>query len=152
MLETKYNIIEDEWVEVNEPIESYDTGLNQFTYKIIGCCFDVYNELGKGFLEIVYKDALEYEFKKRNIVFEREKKYKIHYKDIILKHYYVADFVVENCVIFEVKAQSGIIEDHYKQVINYLAASKCDFALLVNFAENSLKYKRIILSKNKNSR
>jgi len=63
-------------------------------YKIIGKCFEVHNSLGPGFLEIVYKDALEYEFKKAGIPFEREKKYEVHYKDLILSHKFYADFVV----------------------------------------------------------
>ena len=101
----------------------------------------------KVFLEIVYKDALEYELKEREIYFEREKKYEIKYKEIILPHYYLADFVVMDKVIVEIKAQEGAIEENVKQVINYLAASECQVGLLINFAEKSLKYKRILLTK-----
>jgi len=61
-------------------------------YKIVGCCLEVYNNLGKGFLEIVYKDAIEYEFVKNNVPFVREKQFNIKYKDIILQHKYFADF------------------------------------------------------------
>jgi GxxExxY protein len=121
--------------------------LNKVTYEVIGSCFDVYNELGKGFLEIVYKDALQIEFNQRNIPFEREKKYEIEYKGLILPHYYFSDFVIDNTIILEIKAQEGVIETHTKQIINYLAVSKCKIGLLVNFGENSLKYKRIILTK-----
>ena len=64
------------------------------SYKIIGVLFEVYNNLGNGFLEIVYKDALEHEFKERNIKFEREKEYVVKYKDIVLPHKFYADFVV----------------------------------------------------------
>ena len=64
------------------------------SYKIIGICFEVHNNLGPGFLEIVYKDALEYEFKRAGIPFEREKEYEVNYKDIILPHKFYADFVV----------------------------------------------------------
>lgn len=137
------------WQEVNEPIADYSAvdDINSTSYRIIGACFDVYNILGRGFSEIVYKDALEYEFKKRNIFYEREKKFEIEYKDIILPHYYNADFVVGGQVILEVKAQNGVIEDHFKQVINYLAVSKCPLGLITNFGEASLKYKRVILTK-----
>ncbi len=63
------------------------------SYLIIGKCFEVYNNLGPGFLEIVYKDALEYEFRKAKIPFEREKEYKVHYKNEILPHKFYADFL-----------------------------------------------------------
>lgn len=115
------------------------------SYKIIGICMEVHRILGKGFLEIVYKDALEYEFKQQNILYEREKKYEIEYKNIILPHHFYADFVVFDKIILEVKAQQGIVENHYKWVINYLAASKCKLGLIVNFGEDSLITKRVIL-------
>ncbi len=63
------------------------------SYEIIGKCMKVHNNLGPGFLEIVYKDALEFEFRKAGIPFEREKKYVVHYEDIILPHKFFADFV-----------------------------------------------------------
>jgi GxxExxY protein len=115
------------------------------SYKIIGICMEVHRILGKGFLEIVYKDALEYEFKLQNIPYEREKKYEIEYKDTILPHYFHADFVVFDKIILEVKAQQGIVKNHIKWVINYLAASKCKLGLIVNFGEDSLITKRVIL-------
>lgn len=115
------------------------------SYEIIGTCMEVHRILGKGFLEIVYKDALEYEFKKKGIPYEREKKYEIEYKDIILPHHFYADFVVHDKIILELKAQKGIVENHYKWVLNYLAASKCKLGLLVNFGEESLVTKRLIL-------
>lgn len=117
------------------------------TYQIIGACMEVHSVLGKGFLEIVYKDALEYEFKLRKIPYERETRLDVHYKDIILPHYYFADFFVFGEIIVETKAQNGIIDELYKQTINYLAACHKTLGLLINFGEDSLKYKRIILTK-----
>ena len=105
---------------------------------------EVYNNLGAGFLEIIYKDALEYEFRKAGIPFEREKEYKINYKDIVLSHKYYADFVLFDKIILEVKAASGIDKVFIAQVINYLSVSKNKLALIVNFGELSLKYKRIV--------
>jgi len=101
--------------------------------------------LGKGFLEIVYKDAIEYEIRKKAIPYDREKKYEIQYKDTLLPHQFFADFVVFDNVILEVKAQEGLVEEHYSQVINYLAVSKCKIGLIVNFGKDSLEYKRLIL-------
>lgn len=122
-----------------------DIYLKEESYKIIGLCMEVHKILGKGHSEVVYKDALEYEFKINSIPFEREKNYEIGYKDIILPRKYVADFVVYNEIIFEVKAISQLTNSDIKQTLNYLASSKNKLGLLVNFGEDSLKYKRIIL-------
>lgn len=81
-----------------------DYYLKDETYKIIGLCMEVHKILGKGHSEVVYKDALEYEFKMNSIPFEREKEYRIEYKDIILPRYYFADFVVYDEIILEAKA------------------------------------------------
>ena len=114
------------------------------SYQVIGKCMEVHNNLGPGFLEIVYKDALEYEFKKANIPFQREKEYEVNYKGIILPHKFYADFVVYNQIILEVKAVSAITDEFIAQCINYLKVSGNKLALLVNFGELKLKYKRIV--------
>jgi len=117
------------------------------SYLIIGKCMEVYNNLGAGFLEIVYKDALEYEFQKANISYEREVEYKINYKGIILPHKFYADFVVMDKIILEIKATSkGFDDKHIAQSINYLKVSGNKLALLVNFGESSLRYKRLIFT------
>ena len=115
------------------------------SFKIIGLCMEVHNNLGKGFLEIVYKDALEYEFKKNNIPFEREKEFEVNYKDIILPHKFYADFVVFDKIILEVKGMTGIADEHIAQTLNYLKVSVCKLGLIVNFGELSLQYKRVVL-------
>ena len=122
-----------------------DIYLKEESYKIIGICMQVHKILGKGHSEVVYKEALEYEFKLNSIPFEREKMYEIEYKDIVLPRKYVADFVVYNEIIFEVKAISQLTNSDIKQTLNYLASSKNKLGLLANFGEDSLKYKRIIL-------
>lgn len=122
-----------------------DIYLKEESYKIIGLCMEVHRILGKGHSEVVYKDALEYEFKINSIPFEREKIYEIEYKEIILPRKYVADFVVYDEIIFEVKAISQLTNSDIKQTLNYLASSKNKLGLLTNFGEDSLKYKRIIL-------
>lgn len=122
-----------------------DIYLKEESYKIIGICMEVHKILGKGHSEVVYKDALEYEFKLNSIPFEREKMYEIKYKDIVLPRKYVADFVAYNEIIFEVKAISQLTNSDIKQTLNYLASSKNKLGLLANFGEDSLKYKRIIL-------
>lgn len=115
------------------------------TYQIIGSCMEVHSELGAGFSETVYKDALEQEFLWQDIPFEREVEFKVRYKDIILPHYYYADFVVFDQVILEAKAVSELRDEHYQQTINYLAVSGLELGLLVNFRKPKLVYKRVIL-------
>jgi len=115
------------------------------SYEIIGKCMEVYNNLGGGFLEIVYKDALEIEFQQAGIPYEREKEYQICYKGIVLPRKLVADFVVMNKIILEVKAASEIHDENIAQSINYLAVSRNKLALCVNFGRKGLDYKRVIL-------
>jgi GxxExxY protein len=135
----------EESSEIYESLEKYP--FQEETYKLIGVCMEVHRNLGKGFLEVVYKDALQYELRKVNIGFEREKKFEIAYKDIILPHYYIADFVAFGKIIIQVKAQENVAENHYKQVINYLSVSKLKLGLIINFGEESLKFKRVALTK-----
>ena len=118
---------------------------SELTGKIIGWCMEVHKILGKGHNEIVYGDAIEYEFTRNKIPFEREKKYNITYKDIILPHHNFSDFVVFDEIILELKAIQSLSNSEIKQTLNYLAASKNQIGLLINFGEDSLKYKRIIL-------
>jgi GxxExxY protein len=115
------------------------------SYKIIGICMEVYNVLGPGFLEIVYKDAIEYEFRKQGIVYEREQEYAVNYKDIILPHKFYADFTVLNKIILEVKAVSCITDEFIARAINYLKVSGNKLALIVNFGEPKLVSKRVLL-------
>lgn len=122
-----------------------DFYLKDETYAIIGCCMEVHKILGRGHTEIIYGDALEYEFRKSAIPFEREKKFDIAYKEIILPHYYFSDFVLYDKIILEIKAIQQLSSNEIKQTLNYLAASKNKIGLLINFGENSLKYKRVIL-------
>ncbi|WP_299672508.1 GxxExxY protein [uncultured Polaribacter sp.] len=103
------------------------------SYDIVGTLFEVHNNLGGGFLEVVYKDALEYEFEKRNINFEREKEYIINYKDIVLKHHFFADFVIFNKIILEIKSVKKFHPKHIAQCINYLKVSKNKLCILLNF-------------------
>jgi GxxExxY protein len=119
--------------------------LAEDTYVLIGIAMEIHGALGKGFLEIVYKDAFEYELRNRNIFYEREKEYSVQYKDYILPHKFHADFVVAENIIIEIKAKAGIIEEHYSQVLNYLSVSKCKIGLIFNFGVNSLQTKRVIL-------
>ncbi len=128
--------------EVNDNASQYI--LKDETFEIIGACMEVHKELGNGFLEAVYKDALEIEFKLKDIPYQREKAYEIEYKGQKLNRKYIADFIVFDQIVLEVKAQEIIAPVNYAQTINYLTTSKNKIGLLVNFGSSSLQYKRLI--------
>ena len=115
------------------------------TYKIIGLCMEVHKNLGPGLLEIVYKDALEIEFRENNIPFEREKEYSIEYKGKILPHKFYADFIINEDIVLEVKAIKDFSSEHIAQILNYIKLSHSELGLLINFQTKSLQYKRYIL-------
>ncbi|MDO9256775.1 MAG: GxxExxY protein [Bacteroidales bacterium] len=116
------------------------------TYKIIGLAIEVHKTLGKGFLEIIYKDALELELKWAEVPYTREKSFMINYKGTLLKRLYNADFVVYDKIIVEIKSQTEIIDANYKQTINYLAVSNLSVGLILNFGKESLSFHRVILT------
>ena len=116
------------------------------SYKIIGAAFKVYNTLGPGFLEAVYQEALEIEFQRQGIPYEREKELKISYDGIELKQTYKSDFVCFGKIIVELKAVSSLDEVHRSQVYNYLHATNYKLGLLLNFGcPDELEYERKVL-------
>ena len=113
-------------------------------YEIVGFCMEVHRILGPGLLEIVYKDALEIEFKSNNIPYEREKEYNVEYKGIILQHKFYADFVVYDDIILEVKSVKEISNDHLAQTLNYMKLADTPIGIIANFQNKSLVHKRLI--------
>ncbi len=103
----------------------------------------VYNELGCGFFEKVYQEALELEFKEASIPYKREQKLQILYKGKPLQLDYIADFICYDKIVVELKAVSELSDIHLAQVLNYLKATNMDLGLLVNFGEQSLHIERI---------
>ena len=118
---------------------------NNDTYKIMGICMSVHRELRKDFSEVVYGGALEIEFIHNNINYSREKQFDIIYKGNVLPHKYKADFTIEKKIVLEIKAISNLTNSNIKQILNYLAVSKLKLGILINFGEDSLKHKRVIL-------
>ena len=118
-------------------------------FKLAGFCMEIHRELGKGHDEVIYKDAFVVELQHAKIPFNRELKYEVNYKGVILPHHYRADLVIWNKILFEAKAVEMLTEAHVKQVLNYLAASKLELGLLVNFGADSLEWKRVVLSRPK---
>lgn len=115
------------------------------SYKIIGACFEVHNILGHGFSEAVYKDALEIELVKLKIPFVREKAFTIVYKEQKLRHFFVADFVVYDNIILEIKIGAYIGDPYIKQTINYLKASGLRLGIVINFGLSKLESQRIVI-------
>ena len=114
------------------------------TYTIIGAAMEVHKQLGRGFLEAVYQEALAVELASRDVPFAREVELPILYKGLKLHTGYRADFVCYDTIILELKAlrSTGVVED--AQLINYLKATKMHIGLLLNFGANSLEFKRFV--------
>ncbi len=124
---------------------------NEFYYKkdenytIVGLCMEVHRLLGCGLLEIVYKDALEIEFRNHNIPYQREREFSIEYKGIILPHKFYADFIVYDDIILEVKSVKEISNDHLAQTLNYMKLAETQIGIIANFQNKSLVHKRLVL-------
>jgi hypothetical protein len=114
------------------------------SYLIIGACIQVHKKLGSGFLESVYSEALELEFKKVAIPYEREKKLPVYYDEKPLNKYFRADFVRYNSIILELKATKFLVDADLQQTLNNVKATQFKLGLLINFGTPSLTYKRIV--------
>jgi GxxExxY protein len=114
-------------------------------YKIIGLCMKVHTKLGKGFKEIVYKDAMEVEMRKDpGIPYEREKPFSITYEQVVLRHKFNADFFVFDAIVLEIKAVSQLHADAFRQTLNYLKTSKVKLGIIINFGADKLEFQRIV--------
>lgn len=120
------------------------------SYSIIGACFEVYKDKGCGFVEPVYQECLEIEFKFRNIDFQAQKQLHLSYRGKILENYYKPDFICFDKIIVEIKAVQKLVDEHRAQVMNYLKATGFELGLLVNFGHHpKLEYERIAWSTTK---
>ncbi|MDD2774201.1 MAG: GxxExxY protein [Elusimicrobiales bacterium] len=117
------------------------------TYAVIGAAMEVHRELGYGFLEAVYQEALVVEFENQKVQFQRELPIDVIYKGVKLNTSYRPDFICHGSIIVEIKAMTAIGKSEFAQVINYLKATGLKKALLLNFAPSRLEYKRIVLTK-----
>ena len=121
-----------------------DIVFKEESYAIIGAAMEVHRELGCGFTEPVYQDALEYEFQLRKIPYQREMPISVVYKGKSLGKCFRADFVCFDKIIVELKAVQSLVNEYYAQVYNYLKAGGFDLGLLINFGQTSLEYERIV--------
>ncbi len=115
------------------------------TYRIIGACFDVYNEKGCGFLEPVYQECLEFELGFQEIPFQSKLPLELYYKGYPLRQTYEPDFICFGKVVVEIKAVREIRDEHRAQLLNYLHATGLEVGLLINFGHYpKLEYERIV--------
>jgi len=124
-------------------MSSDPTGLNALTGEIIRCAFTVGNGLGAGFLEKVYENALAHELRKSGLAVEQQKEIEVRYDNVIVGHY-VADLVVADSVIVELKALKAFDAIHYAQCLNYLKATGMKICLLINFGSPKVQVKRFM--------
>ncbi len=120
----------------------------ELTEKIIRCFFSVYNNLGFGFLEKVYENALKHELAVAGLSFDTQKEISVFY-DGIRVGYYVSDLIVENLVLLELKAVEALTPDHEYQLINYLKATSIEVGLLLNFGKKPQIKRRSFLNERK---
>jgi len=116
--------------------------LDEITYKINGCAMKIHNTLGNGFQEVIYQRCLAIELKKTGLVFKREKEQNIFYEGYLVGTRR-ADFIVENCVIVELKAIISLENVHLAQAKNYVVAYDFPIGLLINFGATSLQFKKV---------
>ena len=118
-------------------------------YAIIGASMDVYNELGPGFLEAVYQEAMEIELTRRGIPFVSRPELPIFFKGERLKKYYVADFLIYDKIMIEIKALKSLTSHEEAQLLNELKITRTKLGLLINFgSDQKLEWKRRIYTKN----
>jgi GxxExxY protein len=117
------------------------------SHAVIGAAMEVHNTLGHGFLEAVYLNALCLELASRQIPFRREVPIPVYYKEVKLACGYRVDFLCYGSLLVEIKAQVGLTDIDDAQVINYLRATDCERALLLNFGTARLQYRRLVLTK-----
>lgn len=129
---------------MNENKTYHDLYLKEECYKIIGCAMEVHRELGNGFLEAVYQEALSREFDTQNVSYRSQEVLDIFYKEVLLEKKYISDFICYGKIIIELKTVNKLKSEHYAQVLNYLKATNCKLGLLINFGATSLEYKRIV--------
>jgi len=119
------------------------------SYAIIGAAMEVYNQLGPGFLEIIYHDAMKIELSEQNIPFESEKPLTVCYRGLTLAHEYFADLICYGRILVELKAQKEIHDVHLAQVMNYLKATGLGLGYVINFGHpEKLQWKRVVMSDN----
>ena len=113
----------------------------ELTHKIIGCAYQVFNQLGFGFLESVYKKAMIHELGKNSLKVEPEKPLSVYYDHVSVGEFF-ADLYVQDSIIVELKSVQTILKEHEAQLVNYLNAAKRKIGLIINFGPSGVEVKR----------
>lgn len=113
---------------------------DSLTQKIIGVCFAVHNELGAGFIEKVYENALRIALEQEGLIVRQQKPIIVHFRGQVVGEY-LADLIVNDCVLIELKAVKRLSPEHQSQLINYLKATDIETGLLINFATPRIEVK-----------
>ena len=116
---------------------------SDITGKILKAFYNVYNNLGFGFLEKVYEKSMLIDLRKLGLKAENQKQIKVYYDNIEVGEYY-ADIIVNDCVIIELKAAENLIPEHEAQLVNYLRATEIEVGLLLNFGKTPQKIRRVL--------
>jgi GxxExxY protein len=115
----------------------------ELSYEIIGCAYEVWDELGYGHMEKIYQKALGVSFRSKKISFEEQVHYSLKFKDELVGRGFL-DFLVDKKVIVELKKEQNFSKANITQVLNYLKLSDLKLAILINFTKDGMKFKRII--------
>lgn len=121
-----------------------DEFLNSISFRINGCAFSVAKQLRAGYLEKVYENALVHEMRKQGLSVTQQVPLDVYYDGVVVGHY-IADIIVENCVLIELKATEGIVDAHIAQALNYLATTGLPLCLILNFGTAKVQIKRVRL-------
>lgn len=124
-------------------VNKVDILFKEESFRIIGAAIEVHRIIGCGFTEPIYQEALEEEFKLRNIPYQREKAIHITYKGKVLSKDFRPDFICYDNIIVELKAVDDFVDEHFSQVYNYLKTTELQLGVLINFGRKSLIHKRI---------
>jgi len=114
----------------------------ELSYKIVGLAMEVYNELGYGFLEKVYENSMMVLFERERIPVRQQAGVPVYFEQRVVGEY-VADIIVEDKIIIEIKSASGIADAHRAQVLNYLKATNMRLGIIINFGKKRLEYERL---------
>jgi len=124
-------------------VHATDTSLIDVTKRVIGCAYTVSNTLGNGFLEKVYENALAYELRKFGLIVEQQKSLKVYYDGIVVGDY-VADLLIQDAILVELKAVRNLEDIHLAQCLNYLRATDLRLCLLLNFGTPKVQIRRVV--------
>jgi len=124
-------------------VNATDTSLIDVTKRVIGCAYTVSNTLGNGFLEKVYENALAYELRKFGLIVEQQKSLKVYYDGIVVGDY-VADLLIQDAILVELKAVRNLEDIHLAQCLNYLRATDLRLCLLLNFGTPKVQIRRVV--------